>query len=172
VIIRDETPADAEAVRALVSAAFGDGDETADFVAAVRREAEVCLAEVAFDGEIIVGHAQWCAAPMTVGGREIRTAYLACLSAAPNRQRGGIGSRLVRHGLDLLRKAGFAAASLLGDPAYYERFGFSPDLAARIDAPHRVRGRGFQALELEPGALAGQTVRAEYPAVVVPDGLR
>jgi predicted N-acetyltransferase YhbS len=60
--IRPERTEDAATVCALVTAAFGTDDDTADFVEAVRREAEVCLAEVAVAGGVIVGHAQWCGA--------------------------------------------------------------------------------------------------------------
>jgi len=92
--IRHERTEDAAAVRALVTAAFGADDDTADFVEAVRREAEVRLAEVAVAGGVIVGHAQWCAAPLTVDGRAVKGAYLTCLSAEPSLQRRGVGSRL------------------------------------------------------------------------------
>jgi putative acetyltransferase len=170
--IRPERGADAAAVRALVSAAFGADSGTADFVGAVRAEADECLAEVAVLGGAIVGHAQWCAAPLFVDGRRVKGAYLTSLSAKPDLQRRGVGSRLVRSGLGRLDDLGFKVASLLGDPAYYGRFGFSPDLAARIEAPHRSRGPGFQAIELAPGALGGKTVRADFPAVISPDGER
>ncbi|MHB8528787.1 MAG: hypothetical protein ACYC8V_04650 [Caulobacteraceae bacterium] len=72
--IRPEEAGDAAAVRALVTAAFGTDDDTADFVQAVRDEAEVCLAEVAVAGGAIVGHAQWCAAPLIVDGRSVKGA--------------------------------------------------------------------------------------------------
>jgi len=166
--IRPEEAADAAAVRALVTAAFGSKGDTADFVQAVREEAQVCLAQVAVAGGAIVGHAQWCAAPLIVDGRAVKAAYLACLSAQPGFQKRGVASRLVRAGLGRLTDAGYEAASLLGDPAYYGRFGFSSDLAARIDAPHRSRGRGFQAVELVVGALDGKTVRAQFPDVISP----
>jgi predicted N-acetyltransferase YhbS len=67
--IRPERTEDAATVRALVTAAFGTDDDTADFVEAGRREAEVCLAQVAVTGGVIVGHAQWCTAPLTADGR-------------------------------------------------------------------------------------------------------
>ncbi|MDO8380976.1 GNAT family N-acetyltransferase [Phenylobacterium sp.] len=166
--IRPERTDDAVGVRNLVTTAFGSDDDTADFVQAVWERAEVCLAQVAVAGDAIVGHAQWCAAPLIVDGRPVRGAYLTCLSAAPDLQRRGVGSRLVTGGLDRLREMGFQVASLLGDPAYYGRFGFSSDLAARIDAPHRSRGVGFQAVELVTGALDGEVVRGDFPAVIAP----
>ena len=170
--IRAERPEDHADVHALVSAAFGAGSDTADFVEEVRQKARVCLAEVALAGGLIVGHAQWCHAPIIVDGRRVKAAYLTCLSAAPAVQRRGIGSRLVRAGLKRLFDDGFAAATLLGDPAYYGRFGFAPELAERIEAPHRSRGRGFQAVELVAGALDGALVAGDFPPVIAPAGPR
>jgi len=170
--IRPERADDANAIRALVTAAFGAADDTADFVDAVRAQVEICLAEVAVAGDAIVGHAQWCAAPLIVDAATVRAAYLSSLSVEPALQRRGIASRLVRSGLDGLAHSGYAAASLLGDPAYYRRFGFSSELAERIEAPHRSRGRGFQAVELVAGALDGTTVQGDFPSVIAPAGLR
>ena len=168
--IRSERLEDRPAIRALVAAAFGPDDDTEDFVEAVRVQASVCLAEVAVAAGRIVGHAQWCDAPLVIDGRRVRAAYLTCLSAEPVLQRRGVGSRLVRSGLRRLAERGYAAATLLGDPAYYGRFGFSPELATRIEAPHRSRGRGFQAVELVPGALAGASIVADFPSVIAPAG--
>jgi putative acetyltransferase len=166
--IRPELASDAADVRALVTEAFGAGSDTADFVEAVRTVADVCLAQVAVLDGAIAGHAQWCAAPLIVDGRTVKGAYLTCLSAAPALQRRGVGSRLVRSGLERLAERGFEVASLLGDPAYYGRFGFSAGLAARIEAPHRSRGNGFQAIELVIGSLDGVNVFADFPTVISP----
>ena len=168
--IRPERLKDRTAVRTLVAAAFGPDDDTEDFVEAVRAQATVCLAEVAIAAGRIVGHAQWCDAPLLVDGRRVSAAYLTCLSADHSLQRRGIGAQLVRSGLAQLAERGYAAATLLGDPAYYSRFGFSPDLAARIEAPHRSQGRGFQAIELAPGSLAGSKIIGDFPAVIAPTG--
>ncbi|MFI4936280.1 MAG: GNAT family N-acetyltransferase [Caulobacterales bacterium] len=166
--IRPESAQDAAAIGALVSAAFGPDDDTAEFVQAVRERAEVCLAEVAVAHGRVVGHAQWCAAPVVVDGRVVKGAYLTCLSAEPALQRRGIGRRLVRGGLGRLSERGYEVATLLGDPAYYAAFGFSSKLAERIEAPHRSRGPGFQAIELVAGALDGTVVRGDFPAVIAP----
>jgi putative acetyltransferase len=167
-VVRQERSEDEGAIRDLVTAAFGPEDDTAAFVDAVRAKAKVCLAEVAVADGAIVGHAQWCAAPIVVDGRVVRGAYLSCLSAEPSLQRRGIGSRLVRNGLQRLSETRYEAATLLGDPAYYRRFGFTSELAQRIDAPHRSRGQGFQAIELVAGALDGAVVRSDFPLVITP----
>jgi putative acetyltransferase len=108
-------------------------------------------------------------APLIVDGAAVKAAYLSCLSVAPDMQRRGIGSSLVRSGLQRLTESGYAAATLLGNPTYYARFGFSPELAARIEAPHRSRGRGFQAIELVAGILNGRAVGSDFPAVIAPE---
>jgi putative acetyltransferase len=168
VVVRSERSEDAADVRAVVTAAFGPDGDTADFVEAVREKAEICLAEVAIVYGVIVGFAQWCVAPLNVDGVSVRAAYLSCLSVEPASQRRGVGSRLVEGGLQRLADDGYAAATLLGDPAYYGKFGFSPELAERIEAPHRSRGRGFQALEITRGVLDANVVRADFPDVITP----
>jgi putative acetyltransferase len=166
--IRSERPEDALSIRALVAAAFGPDSDTADFVEAVRAEAVVCLAQVATRAGAIVGHAQWCVAPLLVDRDVVEGAYLTCLSVEPSLHGRGIGSRLVQGGLARLSERGCEAVTLLGDPAYYGRFGFSSAVAERIEAPHRSRGRGFQAIELVPGVLDGTMVRSAFPPVISP----
>jgi len=67
----------------------------------------------------------------------------------------------VRHGLERLREASRAAVIVLGHPGYYPRFGFSAALAAKLRTP--FPGEAFMALELVPGALAGQAGHVRYP---------
>ena len=93
--IRPERPEDGLEIRALVAAAFRADSDTADFVEAVRAEAEVCLAEVATRAGAIVGQAQWCAAPLVVDGGRVKGAYLTCLSVEP------AVARMARHRLAL-----------------------------------------------------------------------
>lgn len=167
--IRLETPDDEAAIAALVAAAFADeGADTAWFVGQVRKKARVMVAEVAVEGSDLIAHAQWCQAPILVDGFAIPAAYLACLSVRPDRQRHGLGARLMESGLAALRAQGVQAVTLLGDPTYYARFGFRPGPAQRIKGPHRFKGPGFQALELEKGALDGVTLVSDFPAVLTP----
>jgi putative acetyltransferase len=71
----------------------------------------------------------------------------------PPFQRRGIGSRLIRAGLAACAQAGWEAVVVLGDPAYYSRFGFA-SARARGLANEYTTGDEFMALELRPGALA------------------
>jgi putative acetyltransferase len=69
---------------------------------------------------------------------------------------------LVRAGLAACRERGLAAAVVLGDPAYYPRFGFSAAAAQNLRAP--FRGPAFMAMELLPGGLDGITGTVRYAA--------
>ncbi len=122
-IIRDETPSDHAAVRDLVAAAFGQPDE-ADLVERLRADGDAAIALVAEDNGSVVGHILFSRmqAPFRALG-------LAPVSVAPERQGTGIGSRLIRAGLERAQAEGWQGVFVLGDPAYYRRFGFDPALA-------------------------------------------
>ena len=83
------------------------------------------------------------------------------MAVTPVHQGQGIGSTLVRAGLDEARRQGWPAVIVPGHPHFYPRFGFISDRAARLEA--RFHGESFMALELEPDTLAGDG-RVLYPA--------
>ena len=73
------------------------------------------------------------------------------MSVRPDRQRHGIGSALVRAGLERAREQGWQAVIVLGHRGYYPRFGFSAALARTLTSP--FTGDAFMALELVPGRV-------------------
>jgi putative acetyltransferase len=94
--------------------------------------------------------------------RGLAAASLAPLGVAPDFQRRGHGSALVRAGIEALRAEGCQAIIVLGDPDYYARFGFSADLTRNLAAP--FRGPAFMGLELAAGALScGDAGLVTYP---------
>lgn len=149
--VRPETPADAEAVRALTAAAFGQPDE-ADLVDRLR-ETPGYLALVAVEAGEVVGHIAFSPVTLDPPGPDVRG--LAPMAVAPGRQRKGIGSALVREGLEACRADGAAAVVVLGHPAYYPRFGFAPGPPRGITCEYDVPDEAFMVVELRPGALAG-----------------
>jgi putative acetyltransferase len=159
-VIGEEAPGDIEAIAALNRAAFG-GEEEVEIIARLRRDGLVALSLVERDAGVIVGHILFSDLDVTVDGRAIRSIALAPMAVESTRQRRGIGSRLVRHGLNTLKDRGYEAVIVLGHPEYYPRFGFSAALAAKLAAP--FSGEAFMALELEPGALAGASGAVRYP---------
>lgn len=91
---------------------------------------------------------------------------LAPLAVDPAHQRTGVGTLLVTTALDRLRSQGERAVFVLGDPAYYGRFGFVAAEPLGIMPPHPVEYEGaWQALELRRGTLEGArgTVRFAEP---------
>jgi putative acetyltransferase len=148
IAIREERPLDRAAVRAVNEAAFGQPSE-ANLVEALHRAGAAIVALVAEGPETIAGHIMF--SPVTVEhahGR--RLAGLAPMAVAPARQRQGIGSMLVREGLERCLAAGCDGIVVVGHPEYYPRFGFVPadtlGLRTEYDVPREV----FMALPL-PG---------------------
>jgi putative acetyltransferase len=159
-IIRDKAPADRGDIDRLLRDAFGGADE-AELVARLRDDGAIIVALVAeMDGEI-AGHIMLSRLATQVDGRAVEAAALAPLAVRPQRQRCGIGSRLVAAAIAQARRAGIAAVIVLGHPHYYRRFGFSAELAAKLASP--VAGPAFMALELAPNALAGVRGSISYP---------
>lgn len=127
--IRDEQPGDADGVRSLTTEAFApmpfsSGTEAA-IVDALRAAGALTVSLVAVEDGAIVGHVAF--SPVTIGGRDLRWYGLGPVSVRPDRQRGGIGGRLIREGFARLQRRGAAGCVVLGDPGYYGRFGFEAD---------------------------------------------
>ncbi len=170
-LIRPERPDDADAVRAVLAAAF-PGDVEARLVDLLRQRGRVLLALVAeLDGRV-VGHVLF--SPVTVGAAAPgpEPVGLAPVAVLPEHQGRGIGSRLIEEGLAACRAAGHPFVVLLGEPAYYRRFGFRPAHESGLDGEFGG-GDAFMVLELRPGSLRrGGLVRyaPEFTEVFSPPG--
>jgi putative acetyltransferase len=150
-IIRSEQPQDVAGIRHVHSTAFDSTVET-DIVDALRQQAQPFVSLIAVEGDDIIGHIAF--SPVTlVSHPDVPIAGLAPMAVRPSRQRGGIGSSLVRAGLDECARLGFVAVVVLGHAEYYPRFGFVPastlGLSSEFDVPDDV----FMALELQRGTL-------------------
>jgi predicted N-acetyltransferase YhbS len=67
----------------------------------------------------------------------------------------GLGGKLIRHGLEHARTLGYRGVILVGDAAYYTRFGFNPEAVAWLSLPGPVDAPRFLGLDLQVGGLAG-----------------
>ncbi len=161
VSIRDERPGDAAAIHRVVAAAF-KGRTEADLVDKLRANGRFALSLVAVQGGAVIGHVLLTDVTVAGNGLVPRGAGLAPLAVRPTFQRRGIGSMLVRAAFERALRAGYGFVCLLGDPAYYRRFGLRPaatlGLASEFDAPPEA----FLALELAPGALGGVSGTVRY----------
>jgi putative acetyltransferase len=158
--VRPENPNDLEAIREVNRQAFGQEDE-ARLVDALRDGGHARLSLVAEEGGRVVGHILFSDLPIVTQAGTLHALALAPMAVLPERQRQGIGSRLVREGLRACADAGHRIVVVLGHPRYYPRFGFSAQLAERLKAP--FSGPAFTASELVPGALAGVAGQVRYP---------
>jgi putative acetyltransferase len=162
--IRQEELGDAEAVLEVNELAFG-GPAESGIVKALRANGKVVLSLVAVVQGVVVGHVMFSPVRIDPSPPGLYALQLSPLAVVPEEQGRGIGSALVREGLRASKKAGCDAVFLLGDPAYYGRFGFKPASAfgIRYDRPLRTPD-AFQAAELTPDALAtvsGVLIEAE-----------
>ncbi|MBN9407502.1 MAG: N-acetyltransferase [Burkholderiales bacterium] len=128
--LRHETPDDTSAIEAVTVAAFADAPHTSHteqfIVRALRAAGELTLSIVVDEHGQVVGHVALSPVTITDGlGHKAEGWYgLGPISVLPNRQGQGIGSRLMEQALSKLRAMQAAGCVLLGDPAYYGRFGF------------------------------------------------
>jgi len=167
-LIRDEAPGDSAAIAAVLAAAFepatGGQPAEAELVAALRVAGALSLSLVAEapDGALI-GHIAF--SPVTVDGPgDDRLLGLAPLAVLPAWQGHGVGTALVEAGLARARAAGAELVFVLGDPAYYRRFGFRPAAERGIAWEHAAPADAFMVLALAPGAGAAPRGVLRYHA--------
>ena len=123
-IVRQAVPADADAIEELIAAAFGGGEAELDIVRAIRTlgVAVPGLELVAEDDNAVIGHI--LLSEGDIDGRGVPA--VAPLSVRPDRQRTGVGTRLMTEAIALADAAAWPLVALLGHPSYYPRFGFEP----------------------------------------------
>ncbi len=152
--IREERPSDIPAIRDLNQRAF-DGNEEATIVDALRSTGAASASLVAVKDDRVVGHILFSPVSIETPSVTAGAIGLAPLAVLPEFQGKGIGSLLVREGLEKLRRAGHAAVVLVGHPAYYPRFGFVPARQYGLRCEFDCSAEAFMALELHPGSLSG-----------------
>ena len=158
--IRPETTKDQESIRRVNRQAFG-GDDEANLVNALRDGGFVEISLVAaMDGKI-VGHILFSRVNIITNVGTADALSLAPMAVLPSHQRQGVGSKLVEAGLDACRDRGHKIVVVLGHPDFYPRFGFSAELAQRLESPFGG-DEAWMALELVPGALSDVEGRVEY----------
>lgn len=156
-IIRKEKNLDAIVISEITLAAFQNhphSNHTEQFIVdALRIANALTISLVAEIGGQVVGHIAF--SPVTISDGSANWYGLGPLSVLPGFQQKGIGKSLVREGLSLLNAIGSHGCVLVGDPKYYERFGFKniPDLIY-----NGVPQENFLALPFEDNKARGVVV--------------
>ncbi len=163
--IRQETPSDIAAIHAVNKQAFDNRESEAGLVNAIRNSENFIkeLSLVAEENGQIVGHILFSRIHIETENGQVSALALAPMAVLPEHQKQGIGSELVRRGLDECKRLGHAIVIVLGHTAYYPRFGFSAALANSLECPFGDCGDAWMALELIPNALQRVRGKVIYP---------
>jgi putative acetyltransferase len=152
--IADETVDDVAAIRAVTISAFLHAQHTSHteqfIVDALREARQLTVSLVAKVDSMVVGHV--AISPVSVSDGSAGWYGLGPLSVAPEYQHRGIGSCLVREALRVLQGHGASGCVLLGEPRYYNRFGFRADPNLKLPG---VPPEYFQALSFAPSRPQG-----------------
>lgn len=169
-IIRRETSADFPAIYSLVEAAFktarhAEGDEQ-DFVERQRHPNSYIpdLALVLEDQSELIAYIMLTRTFISTQTGRHPVLLLAAVSVVFERRNQGIGSRLIEAAFQRARAQGHKAVILVGDPAYYSRFGFKPSIVFGITNTNQIEDEYVQAYELVPGALRDIAGTISLPA--------
>ena len=161
VVVRAEAVADRDAVRRVNELAF-EGPIEADLVEALHRDGLVLSSLVAEIDGAIVGHILFSRMWVDTPAGTVDAACLAPMAVEPSHQRRGIGTVLIRSGIETVTRLGERMVIVLGHPGYYPRFGFERAQAHGLTSP--FPDDAFMVLELTPGALRGAAGAVRYPA--------
>lgn len=153
-MIRKETSTDITGIRNVVLAAFGQAAE-ADLVDTLRQSGDSVLSLLAEQDDEIIGHILFSKlqAPDNC-------LALAPVCVSPTHQNKGIGSMLIEEGLSRCKDDGWQGVFVLGEPEYYQRFGFTVEMADKFETTYPKPYT--MALELVPSALEGLTGAVIY----------
>ena len=159
-LIRTEKENDKDAVRAVNRSAFETPAE-ADLVDSLREQAQSIVSFVAEDGGRVLGYILF--SPVSLPAHpDLKVMGLGPMAVVREHQRQGIGSALVRAGLEKCRQKGVAAVVVLGHPEFYPRFGFLSSSRFGIDSEYEVQQDAFMVMELQLGSLSGKTGTVKY----------
>ncbi len=153
IIISAEEFHDAQKIREIHLQAFAQ-PEQAEVVDLVRQAGKAIISLIAIQDNEIVGHILFSPVTLIPDPVNVNGLGLAPLAVLPSMQKNGIGSKLIQAGLSLGRQKKFDYVVVLGDPAYYTRFGFHPASCFGLQNEYGIDER-FMVIELIPNSLAG-----------------
>jgi putative acetyltransferase len=152
--LRDECPRDYEAIRQLQLASF-PGPGEAKLVDQLRSDGDAVFSLVAIEDRTIAGHVMF-----SVMAAPFRALGLGPVAVLAERRRKGTAAALIQEGIKRARHEGWMAIFVLGDPGYYQRFGFDPKHADGFESPYA--GPHFMALPLNGAKLPSRFGALNY----------
>jgi putative acetyltransferase len=155
--IRFEQPGDIEKIREVNLQAF-ETETEANLVESLRNADVELISLVAEENGEVIGHILF--SPVILG--DLKIMGLAPMAVLPDRQNKGVGTKLVKAGLQDCEKAGYEAVVVLGHAGYYPRFGFVPSVNFGIKSEYDVPPEVFMVKELREGALKGAAGTVKY----------
>ncbi|WP_080875760.1 GNAT family N-acetyltransferase [Oceanobacillus timonensis] len=160
ITFRQEQPKDYSQTEALIEQAFRNEvmtDHQEHFLVDRIRKSNAFIPELSIvavnQQNNIIGHILFSIISIENKEQATPSLALAPISVHPDYQNKGIGSMLMKEGLEKAKAAGYRSIIVLGHADYYPRFGFKPASLWGIEAPFDVPEEAFMALELEPGVL-------------------
>jgi putative acetyltransferase len=158
--IRLEQSGDEQQIQLLVAKAFESNAE-AKLVDVLRESGCAKLSLVALDNNVIIGHILFTPVKLD-GDIQLKMLGLAPLSVSAEHQGVGIGSDLIKAGLNECKKLDYDAVVVLGAPKYYGRFGFKSASDFGINSVYEVEDEYFMLLEQRRGSLDGKSGIVRY----------
>ena len=159
--IRPETPEDEAAILHVNEEAF-DQKEEGELIGKLRNRGVLALSLVAVQDNEIIGHIAFSPVKIRSERSSFKAIALAPMAVLPAYQRQGIGSQMVREGLEECHHLKHEIVVVLGHPDYYPRFGFVPAKPKGIDCEFEVPEEAWMILELQEGALVGRQGKVRF----------
>ena len=160
--IRAEKSADIDGIWGINAQAF-ETEEEANLVNALRDSGLSYISLVAEKGNELVGHILFTPVELVGDDTGLKLMGLAPMSVMPELQNKGIGSLLVKAGIEECASKGFDAIFVLGHPEYYPKFGFVPSVRYDIKSQYDgVPDEAFMVLELVKDCLQGKCGIVKY----------
>ncbi|GJM45352.1 MAG: N-acetyltransferase [Gemmatimonadota bacterium] len=160
-MVRSEEPGDFAAIRQVTDRAFGQPAE-GRLVDRLRGRVHPWISLVKERQGRVLGHVLFTPVTLDRGEHQQDALALGPMSVDPDHQQQGIGTQLVRAGLDFCRERGHELVFVLGHPTYYPRFGFVPTVQFGIRWEHPAPEEVFLLAELKKGAAAGKQGVVRY----------
>ncbi|AFY75596.1 MAG: N-acetyltransferase [Hydrococcus sp. C42_A2020_068] len=161
IVVSREIPNHIAAIRSVLETAF-DRQAEAKLVDALRSRGVLTMSLVASENDRVVG--QIAFSPVAVGAESssLNAVGLGPLAVLPEYRNREIGLQLVTIGIEECRQAGYDAIFVLGDPAFYSRFGFAPASIYGIELEGDFPQEAFMVRELNQGTFTDRAGVVRY----------